>query len=133
LTICSGHSNDIYALEVSSDGKHIISSAKDKSLKLWDRETGSCMTTLEVKTEQKSIALFPGKKYIASGGATILDCTVKVWDIEGKGLLRTFQGHSGPVNSIKIFQNGKFFITGSSDKTLKLWDINKEKEYLHSI
>lgn len=32
-------------------------------------------------------------------------------------------GHGGDVNSVVITQNEKFLVSGSSDKTIKLWEL----------
>lgn len=37
-------------------------------------------------------------------------------------VLKTILGHSGTVNSITISPSGKYFVSGSDDKTVKLWD-----------
>ena len=38
--------------------------------------------------------------------------------------IRTFKGHTGSVYSVAISPNGKYIVSGSWDKTIKLWDIN---------
>jgi WD40 repeat protein len=37
-------------------------------------------------------------------------------------------GHGGDVNSVVITQNEKFLVSGSSDKTIKLWELSSGKE-----
>lgn len=46
----------------------------------------------------------------------------------GGSLLRTFTGHTGAVNAIAIAPDGRRFISASSDKTLKVWDLQTEQE-----
>jgi WD40 repeat protein len=41
---------------------------------------------------------------------------------------RTFTGHTGSVNSISFSPDGKQALSGSSDKTIKLWDVATGKE-----
>jgi WD40 repeat protein len=38
------------------------------------------------------------------------------------------QGHSSYVTSIDFSPDGKYIISGSDDKTLKLWDISSGRE-----
>ena len=42
----------------------------------------------------------------------------------GGPLLRTFEGHSGWVMSVALSGDGRQALSGSSDKTMKLWDVS---------
>ena len=46
----------------------------------WDLEKEKSLHTFEGFTEFKSINLFPGSRYFASGGATVADSTVRLWN-----------------------------------------------------
>src|SRR4028119_1285081 len=46
----------------------------------------------------------------------------------GRGLLRTLEGHSNSVNAVAVTADGKRAISGSSDNTLKIWDLTTGKE-----
>ena len=37
--------------------------------------------------------------------------------------IATLNGHSGDVNSVAFSPDRKFLASGSSDKTIKLWDV----------
>jgi WD40 repeat protein len=49
--------------------------------------------------------------------------TIKIWDVE-KGLIRVLTGHSGPVCSLTVLNNGEL-ASGSWDKTIKIWNAVK--------
>jgi guanine nucleotide-binding protein subunit beta len=38
-----------------------------------------------------------------------------------------FEAHAGDVVSISLSPNGNTYVTGSVDKTCKLWDLREEK------
>ncbi|MBT28368.1 MAG: hypothetical protein CMO01_01815, partial [Thalassobius sp.] len=42
------------------------------------------------------------------------------WDLKGNELI-SFNGHADPVNSVCFSPDGKSVLTGSYDKTAKLW------------
>ncbi|MEG4796698.1 WD40 repeat domain-containing protein, partial [Microcoleus sp. LAD1_D1] len=46
----------------------------------------------------------------------------------GRGLLRTLNGHSSSVNAVAVTADGKRAISGSDDKTIKVWDLTTGKE-----
>src|SRR4028118_1655206 len=46
----------------------------------------------------------------------------------GRGLLRTLNGHSSSVNAVAVTADGKRAISGSYDKTLKVWDLTTRKK-----
>jgi WD40 repeat protein len=66
-----------------------------------------------------SLAISPDNIHLLSGSD---DSTVKLWDAVAGRLLRTLQGHSGPVYSVAFGASGTRLVSGSRDTTLKLWD-----------
>ena len=59
-------------------------------------------------------------KLLVSGSA---DYTVKLWDIQTGGVVKTFSGYSNWVYSVYISADCTRIASGSSDMTIYLWDI----------
>jgi len=51
------------------------------------------------------------------------DRTIKLWDMQTGGVVKTFQGHTYYVCSVSISPNCTTIASGSGDNTIRLWDI----------
>jgi WD40 repeat protein len=55
-----------------------------------------------------------------------MDKTVKVWNPNDGTLLMSLEKHEMEVNCAKFSYNGKYIISGSSDNTVILWDVESK-------
>jgi uncharacterized delta-60 repeat protein len=93
--------------------------------------------TLQHTDPVQSIAFSPDGKILAVGTGTESKLQpqffantgmVKLWDINTRQEMATFEGHMSNVFSIAFSPDGKTLATGSSDRTVKLWDIPTGQE-----
>ena len=61
------------------------------------------------------------------------DKTIKIWDSNSGGLLKTFEGHTDNVTSVNFTTDGKKILSSSKDKTVKLWDSETGKQEINMI
>ena len=118
-----GHIGPIRLLNVTSDGKYLISGGHDadNKIKVWDFETGLCIHTIEAHRRFViSMALTPNGKQFVAG---LWNAKIKIWDIEHGNCLRTLEGHTESVHSLAITPDGKMVVSGSWDRTLRAWSI----------
>jgi WD40 repeat protein len=126
-----GHNSFIYSVAFSPNGKQIVSSSIDNTIKLWDTETGKEIRTFSGHSSGvRSVMFSPDGKTIVSGSA---DKTIKIWDVETGKDIKTFLGHSSGVNSVVFSPNGRKVLSGSSDYSLKLWDVETGLEEITFI
>ena len=74
-----GHMARVWTVALMPDGKHAISGSADRTLKLWDLETGLLEATFEGHRDSvNAVTVTPDGKRAISGSA---DCTLKVWNL----------------------------------------------------
>ena len=60
--------------------------------------------------------------------AFVDDNTIKMWDLATGRPVRTLKGHTGPIRSIAFSPDGRRLVSGSWDRTVKLWEGGTEIE-----
>ncbi len=125
-----GHNKSINSVSFSPDGKTLATGSYDKTIKLWNLETGKIIHTLIGHSDSvNSVSFSPDSKILATGSA---DKTIKLWDVETGKEIRTLIGDNSSINSVSFSPDGKTLATGSGDKTIKLWNVETGKE-IHTL
>ena len=119
------HKDSISQIKYSPDGKMIASASWDKTIKLWNVDTGELINTLIGHEEGvNSIAFSSNNKVLISGSE---DKTIKIWNIAGKAkLIKTLKGHTDSIKTISISPDGNLIASGGYDNTIKIWSIAGE-------
>ena len=73
-----------------------------------------------------SLAFMPDGSSLVSGSN---DKTIKLWDMQTGGVVKTFHGHTDRVISVSISADCTMIASGSGDQTIRLWDIQTEECY----
>ncbi len=120
------HSNVVRACALTPDGRFVVSASEDKTLILWNVESGKEIRSFIGHTNGVSdCAISPDGKFVISAS---YDRTLKLWDVATGKEIRTFSGHKDIVLGCALTPDGKRLVYASGDKTLKLWDIKTGKE-----
>jgi len=124
IMLLTGHEAEIYTVKFDPSGKSLASGSFDKRIFLWD-VFGEC-TNYAVLEGHKNAVLevqwSPDSSHVYSASA---DNTAAMWDTYAFTRVRRFTEHSAVVNS--CCQNTDLLVTGSDDKTAKVWDVRSKK------
>ncbi|MEO5340391.1 MAG: pentapeptide repeat-containing protein [Magnetococcus sp. MYC-9] len=116
----TGYGGPVLAVAFNPDGSRIVSANYDRTLKLWDPRSGSCIKTLcGHERSVTAVAFSPDGTQIASAS---YDHTLKLWDPESASCVRTLCRHEGSVTAMAFSPDGTQIVLASFDGTLKLWD-----------
>ncbi|MEC4885029.1 MAG: hypothetical protein SAL70_27470, partial [Scytonema sp. PMC 1070.18] len=111
------------------------SASNDKTVKLWDINTGKEMKTLKGHTNMvHSVSFNPDGKTLASASGDNTsnpfrislggDYTVRLWYIKSGREMKTLIGHTNKVNSVNFSPDGKTLASASDDNTIILWNFD---------
>jgi len=124
---------DITTCCVSVDGKSILSTfsnfpviagENDTSLKIWDIKTAKEIRSFKGFT--CCCANITAKPNWLVGACW--DNKIKLLDLNSGDALKTFKGHTEPITSVAVSTDGKWVASCARDKSLKVWDVEKNLE-----
>ena len=132
LLAFKAHSNWVFSVVFSPDGQTLASGGLDRTVKIWDVNTGECLQCLQAHTGGggiSAVALTPDGRILASSSS---DQTVKLTDLRLGECFMSLEGHSDIVRAIAFSPAGvtlpsgieQILASGSLDRTIKLWDVN---------
>ena len=123
MSVLSGHTRHVNSLAFSSDGTFLVSGSNDKTVNLWDIQTGGIIKTFHGHTDQVySVSISQNCTMIASGSH---DYKIRLWDVQTGECCCIIDGHNGEVSCVSFSPtNPQLLMSASYDSTVRQWDID---------
>jgi COMPASS component SWD3 len=120
LQTLQGHARGINDVAWSPTAEYLATASDDKSLRVWDAETGDALVEFRGHTNFVfSCAFNPQSNLLVSGS---FDETVKIWDVRSGDCVSTLPAHSDPVTGVDFNRDGTCIVSGSHDGLIRIWD-----------
>lgn len=117
------NTDKINAIDFSATGEHLISCSEDDQIVIYDCEKGTQTRTVNSKKYGVDLIHFTHSPHTAIHSSTKVDDTIRYLSLHDNKYLRYFPGHTKKVISLCISPVEDSFLSGSMDKTLRLWDL----------
>ncbi|CDK24888.1 unnamed protein product [Kuraishia capsulata CBS 1993] len=116
-----GHEDGVTCIQF--DDQFLMTGSYDKTVKIWNVNTGELLRTLEGHNGGIKALVFDDQKLITGG----LDSTIKVWNHHTGQCISTYRGHAESVLSVDF--HNKTIVSGSADHTVKVWHVETRTCY----
>ena len=117
-------------LAVSSQGRLALQAYREDSneneILLYNSTTGATQTLDVGSPAETCAAAFSLEGKLALG---FYDGTIEIRD-SAKGSYEKLEGHSKMIGALSFSPDGKFLVSGSEDKTLRLWELSTQTQSL---
>ena len=121
--ILSGHSDSVVSVQFSLNGKLMATGSFDKTVKLWNPNTGETLKTFDGHSDAViSVSFSPDGNKILSGS---LDGTVKIWDCITGDCLKTIVTDCKEAEAWYFSPDGATIVSASREAELAVWNADR--------
>ncbi len=132
-----GHTDWVNSASFSPDGSRIVTGSGDQTARIWNLRSGEEIFRMSDHTDAvNAVAFSAGGNRVVTGSN---DRTARIWnatprkDANGSPageVVATIVGHTDRVNSASFSADGSRVVTGSDDRTARIWNAQTGEQLL---
>ena len=117
------HMAGVTACEFAKRGNVLFTASLDGSVRAWDliRYRNFRTFTAPSRLSFSSLAVDPSGEVVCAGSIDSFE--IHIWSVQTGQLLDRLSGHEGPVSSLTFSPDAGTLVSGSWDKTVRVWSI----------
>jgi WD40 repeat protein len=114
-----GHETDVREIAFRPDGRALASAARDRSVRLWDLDSGRQQHLLPHPNDVLHVAFDPSGLRLVTAGS---DGVARIWNAQSGTLVHELRGHEGPIRHAAFSGDGQHLVTAALDGTARVWN-----------
>ncbi|MCE5299660.1 MAG: WD40 repeat domain-containing protein [Spirochaetia bacterium] len=122
--LTGAHTVSISCVDFSARGDYMVSADLSGTVIIWDVKRGAGLLRIQHGSPVESAALSPDSRFVATGGR---DGTVKLWQVVGGGLLKSFEVGGDAVFSVSFSPDSKLLAAGTHKKIM-IFSVEQQKK-----
>ncbi|KAI0424756.1 WD40-repeat-containing domain protein [Xylaria sp. FL1042] len=127
-----GHTKAVSDISFNRDGTQFVSGSFDRFMKVFDTETGQCLTKFTTGKTPNVLRFNPSLEHSTEFLSGFSDNKIVQWDTRTREPVSEYDHHLGAINTITFVDENRRFITTSDDKSIRAWEygINVPIKYI---
>lgn len=128
LRTLQGHRGSVSSVAFCPEGKRLVSSSQDGTVRIWEVASGREIRTLSTHPGPVHGVTFSpeGTRLVRVGAgaseAPAVSRVLHIYDAESGALLHSLRGHTDTITSVAFSFSGRILASSSRDQTIRLWD-----------
>ncbi|CAK9204593.1 unnamed protein product [Sphagnum troendelagicum] len=117
----TGHAEKVCAVDYSkASNRRAVSAAQDRTIKIWDLQTGYGVNTIVCHSNCNAVALTMDGDIVCSGH---MDGNLRLWDVRsGKSAIEV-AAHGQGITSVSLSKSGNAILTSGRDNVHTIFDV----------
>lgn len=120
-------SNTINSIDMSPNGRYVLTGSSDHNAYLWDTQTGQVVYQLRHASRVTKVALDPSARYAFTADSKKQS---RIWDLKTGKVVSSldYLSRQEIFSSARFSRNGKWLLTGAPTRELTIWDVKTGKQ-----
>lgn len=127
------HTSAVTACAYSKRGNILFTSSLDGSVRAWDmlRYRNFRTFTAPTRLSFSCLAIDPSAEVVCAASHDSFD--IHLWSVQTGALLDQLSGHEGPISTLAFTPDGRYLVSGSWDRTIRVWSVFDRSQTSESL